>query len=182
VLGLILSIAATGGILGGLLSQRLLRRLRLGHVYAAALAVGFVPSLLLPAAGGPAWLQDTLFTVTWFLGYLGISVVNIVIMSLRQTVTPPSMLGRMNAAARAVMFGLGAIGGPLAGLIAAQSSVRGSLWVSTAASAVFVFGGVLFSPVSRLRTMPPRAADAADAVDITDTKDTVDTARTTDDR
>lgn len=160
VLGLILTIGACGGIMGGLMSQRLLRRLRLGHVYAGSLILTFVPSLLLPGASGPAWVVDVLFTAAWFLSFTGLSTVNIVIMSLRQTVTPPAMMGRMNAAVRAVMFGLGALGGPVAGLIAAEAGVRGALWVSTSASAVFVLS-VVFSPVSRLRTMPAAAVDRA---------------------
>ncbi|GAA2707141.1 MFS transporter [Micromonospora olivasterospora] len=154
VLGLMLTIGACGGILGGLMSQRLLSRLRLGYVYAGGLIMAFVPSLLLPAASGPAWVVYALFTAAWFLAFVGLSIVNILIMSLRQTVTPPAIMGRMNAAVRAVMFGLGALGGPIAGAIAAQAGVRGALWVSTSASALFVLS-VLVSPVSRLRTMPP---------------------------
>ncbi len=157
VLGLMLTIAACGGILGGLISQRLLSRWRLGHVYAGGLIMAFVPSLLLPAASGPAWVANALYTAAWFLGFVGLSIVNILIMSLRQTVTPSAMMGRMNAAVRAVMFGLGALGGPVAGGIAAQIGVRDALWVSTSASALFALSAVI-SPVSRLRTMPLAAA------------------------
>lgn len=156
VLGLILTIGACGGILGGLLSQRLLSRLRVGHVYAGSLIMTFVPVLLLPAAAGPTWVVYALFATAWFLAFVGLSIVNVLIVSLRQTVTPPSMLGRMNAAVRAVMFGLGALGGPVAGVIAGQVGVRGALWVSTIASALFVVT-VVVSPVSKLRTMPPAA-------------------------
>ncbi|WP_229402495.1 MFS transporter [Micromonospora okii] len=158
VLGLMLTIGACGGILGGLMSQRLLSRLRIGHVYAGALIMALASLLLIPAASGPAWLVYAMFTAAWFLSFVGLSVVNVLIMSLRQTVTPQRMMGRMNAAVRAVMFGVGALGGPVAGGIAAVAGVRAALWVSTAASALFVLT-VLFSPVTRLRTMPPAATN-----------------------
>jgi MFS family permease len=157
VLGLMLTIGACGGILGGLLSQRLLSRLRLGHVYAGGLIMAFASSLLLPIAAGPTWVVYAMFTAAWFLSFVGLSIVNVLIMSLRQRVTPSQMLGRMNAAVRAVMFGVGALGGPVAGGVAAVVGVRGALWVSTTASALFVVS-VVFSPVTRLETMPPAAA------------------------
>jgi hypothetical protein len=96
--------------------------------------------------------------IAWFLALFGLGNVNIIIITLRQTVTPPAMLGRMNAAARAVMFGLGALGGPVAGFIAAAAGVRDALWASTAAGVVFVLIA-MFSPVARLRKMPAAAAD-----------------------
>lgn len=159
VLGLIFSVGACGGIIGGIVCRRLTQRLPLGHVYAWALVVAFVPMLLLPAAAGPDVLVDTLFTIAWFLGPLGLTTVNILIISIRQNVTPPVLLGRMNAAVRAVMFGLGALGGLLAGLLAGDLGVHQTLWASTAGSVVFVLCGVLLSPLSRLRSMPETEAE-----------------------
>ncbi|SCG34856.1 MFS transporter [Micromonospora rifamycinica] len=165
MLGLIFSIGAGGGIIGGMICRRLIERLHLGRVYAGALCVAFVPALLLPAASGPTLVLGVLYTVAWFLGSLGLTMVNIVIMSVRQNVTPPSLLGRMNAAVRAVMFGLGALGGPVAGLIAATAGVREALWISTGCSGVFVLCGVALSPLTRMRTMPGAATDPADQAD-----------------
>lgn len=51
---------------------------------------------------GPRYVVDALYMIAWFVALFGLGNVNIII-SLRQMVTPPSMLGRMNAAARAVM-------------------------------------------------------------------------------
>ncbi|AXI76782.1 MFS transporter [Peterkaempfera bronchialis] len=154
VLGLIFSVGACGGIVGGILCRRLTQRLSLGRLYACALAAAFIPMLLLPAAAGADVLVEVLFTIAWFLGALGLTTVNILIISVRQNVTPPAFLGRMNAAVRAVMFGLGALGGLLAGLLAQQTGAHQTLWVSTVGSAVFVLCGVLLSPLSRLREMP----------------------------
>ncbi|QOC93203.1 MFS transporter [Micromonospora craniellae] len=160
-LGLIFSLGACGGIIGGVLCRRLITRLRLGPVYAGGLCVAFIPTVLLPAATGTSLVLGILYTIAWFLGSLGLTIVNIVIMSVRQNITPPSLLGRMNAAVRAVMFGLGALGGLVAGLVAAEAGVREALWISTGGSMVFVLCGVALSPLTRLRTMPETAKNPA---------------------
>lgn len=56
------------------------------------------------------------------------------------------------------MFGLGSLGGPVAGFIAAGAGVRDALWASTATGAVFVLIAT-FTPVAKLRSMPPAAKD-----------------------
>lgn len=158
VLGLIFSLGACGGILGATMSRRLIKRLHLGRVYAFALMTAFVPFMLLPAAGGSSPVADTMFTAAWFLGPAGLTTVNIVIITVRQNVTPPSLMGRMNAAVRAVMFGLGSLGGLAAGFLAAHIGVHQALWVTTGAGAAFVLS-VLISPLTRLREMPQPVKD-----------------------
>jgi hypothetical protein len=164
-LGAVFSVGAGGGIMGGIACRRLTQRLPLGRVYSCALVMAFTPMLLLPGAVGPQALVGVQFTLAWFFGSLGLTVVNIVIISVRQKVTPPSFLGRMNAAVRAVMFGLGAIGGLASGLLAARIGVHQTLWCATAGSLAFMVCGVLLSPLSRLRTMPETAAEPQDAAD-----------------
>jgi MFS family permease len=159
-LGLVLSLGAAGGVLGALLAADLLRRLRPGYIYVASLTLAFGAPLLIPAATGSRALIAVEFTVAFFLSYLGVSVVNVVILSLRQTITPAALMGRMNAAMRAVMFGLGAFGGPAAGLAAVEIGVHGALWLSALGGAAFI-ATVFISPVSRLRTIPPSDRPAA---------------------
>src|SRR5204862_274635 len=113
---------------------------------------------VVPAARGPRYLLEGALIVAFFLSYAGISVGNIVVLSLRQTITPGRLLGRMNAAMRTLMFGLGALGGPVAGVLAAVVGVHGSLWVSAAAS-VLVLVPIALSPGGRLREMPRAAAE-----------------------
>ncbi|MET8629230.1 hypothetical protein ABZW30_36780 [Kitasatospora sp. NPDC004669] len=70
-----------------------------------------------------------------------------IIVSLRQAVTPQSMMGRMTAAFRMLLFGGGSLGGLSAGLLTGQ---LGALTVAATGSAVVVMA-LLLSPVSRLR-------------------------------
>lgn len=152
-LGLILSVGAVGGIVGSLIAGRVVRRFRLGSVYRVSVASVFLSPVLIPLAGGPAALAAVLFTGSFFLVYLGLSVSNIIIISLRQTVTPHALMGRMNAAMRTLMFGGGSIGGPAAGLLAGVIGLHEALWVIAIGSAAMLVP-ILLSPVGRLREMP----------------------------
>jgi MFS family permease len=157
-LGFVFSIGAVGGLLGALLSAPLVRRFRLGRVYAVATAAIFLGLPLIPSAGGPRILVVVLFTGAFFVSYLGLSISNVVIMSLRQTVTPSALLGRMNAAMRTMMFGGGSLGGPVGGLLGAGLGLRPALWLISAAAVIPMVTAIL-SPVSRL---PDAAAAAAE--------------------
>lgn len=163
-LGLVLSIGAAGGVVGALSAGRLINRLPPGRVYVLALCLAFPSLLLIPLAGGPRLAVEALFTLAFFVSLSGIALVNVLILTLRQTITPPAFLGRMNAAMRAVMFGLGAVGGPAAGVLAVQFGLRTTLWVFGAAGVAFTVSA-FFSPVARLREMPaPLPAPGARAV------------------
>jgi MFS family permease len=159
VLGLILSTGAVGGILGALASRALTRRFPIGRVYLLSLALTFGAPILIPAASGPRLVVAAIFAVALFGSYTGVSVANVVIISLRQTVTPGPLLGRMNAAMRMLLFGGGAIGGLLGGLVGGAVGVHTALWASGIGSAV-AFLPILLSPVGRLRELPPAPAEA----------------------
>lgn len=153
LLAVIFSIGSTGGIVGGLAARWLTRRLTVGRAYGWALGLAFLSPVLLPAACGPWPLVTGAFAIAFFLGYLGVSVTNVIILSIRQTVTPGPLLGRMNGATRTLMFGLGAVGALLGGSLGQAVGPQRALWVSVAGSTLALIP-VLLSPVRRLREMP----------------------------
>lgn len=156
VLGLILSVGAIGGLLGSIASGRLVRHVRLGLVYSVSVTAVFLGPILIPAAGGPTLLVVAMFIASFFLSYLGLAVSNVVIMSLRQTVTPPKLMGRMNAAMRTLLFGGGSLGGLVAGLLGDNLGLHQTLWV-IASGAALMIPFIVLSPVGRLREMPAPA-------------------------
>lgn len=158
-LGLILSFGAVGGLSGSVVSGWLIRRFPLGQVYFGSLTLVFLSPLLIPLAGGPKLLAYGMFVASMFLAYVGLAVSNVLIMSLRQTVTPRSLMGRMNAAMRTLMFGGGALGGPVAGLVAGVIGLHSALWLIGLCSAAMLVP-VYFSPVTGLREMPPAVDNA----------------------
>lgn len=161
LLGLILSLAAVGGILGATVTRPMLRWLTLGKGYQASVGMIFVSPLLIPLAPGSTPVAAAMFVGAFLLTYTGLGTSNVLIMSLRQNLTPNRLMGRMNAAMRTTMFGGGALGGPVAGALAGWLGLHTALWVLAIASAAIVVP-IATSPVGRLKEMPTRPEEPAD--------------------
>jgi hypothetical protein len=80
-------------------------------------------------------------------------VYNVNVITLRQSVTPNRLLGRMNASYRLVVLGTAPIGATLSGLLGQAVGLRSALVVITILITTPVLW-VVFSPVYRLKTMP----------------------------
>ncbi|MFD7631694.1 MFS transporter [Streptomyces sp. NPDC059851] len=158
-LGALLATASVGGLIGSLVSRRVIARFPLGRVYLVAQSALLLGPTLIVLAGGPKPLMLAMFVLSFFTTYLGLGVAGVIIVSLRQTLTPQSMMGRMTAAFRTLLFGGGALGGLAAGLLAGRLGAHGALVVAAAASAAVVLG-LLVSPVSRLKALPEAPAEA----------------------
>ena len=152
-IGVVFASSSVGGLVGAAVSRRLItqlparrgvRGLDVGHLPRSAVdtprrrlaagAAGDVHRLLLP--------QPT-----------GSRRGDVIMISLRQTCTPPPLMGRMNAAFRTMLFGGGSLGALFGGFIADAFGLRTSIIAVAIGSAVMVLP-VLLSPVSRLRAMP----------------------------
>jgi MFS family permease len=156
LIGVIFSASSVGGLIGGLISKAVVRRFRLGLVYAVSMSAIFLGPLLIPVAGGPTGARVAFFIASFFLSYLGLGVANVVMVSLRQACTPQELMGRMNAAFRTLLFGGGSLGGLAGGFIAGATDLRAGLtWLATGSACAVV--GLIASPVSRLRQLPPPA-------------------------
>ncbi len=111
--GLLLTTAAAGGLVGALVAVRVQRRI--GR--ARSLTVTVLGSVVL--VGAPAVTANPyLLGLAFFLGGVGVSIWNVITVSLRQQITPGRLLGRVNSAYRLVAWGtmpLGAIAGGLLG-------------------------------------------------------------------
>lgn len=156
--GLIFSASSVGALLGALVSKTLIRRYRIGVVYGLALAGIYTGPLLLPLAGGPQPVLVSLFILSLLISYFGSGLSNVTQISLRQTCTPPSLMGRMNAAFRTLLFGGAALGGLCAGLVGGALGLRAGLFLLAIVSAGMLVPLAL-SPVIRLATMPDPVTD-----------------------
>jgi len=164
--GLVFSCSSVGALLGALVSRSVLRRFPVGPVYVLALVAIYTAPLLLPLAGGPRPVLVSLFILSLLTSYLGSGLSNVTQLSLRQTITPASLMGRMNAAFRTLLFGGGALGGLCAGLVGGVMGLRAGLLLVTVCSAAMVVP-IALSPVMRLREMPTPATDPAAPADAT---------------
>jgi hypothetical protein len=89
----------------------------------------------------------------WGIAYFAMMVYNVAQLSYRQSVTPPELMGRMNAAVRWVVWGTLPLGSILGGVLGTLIGVRPTLWlafVGSWAAGWFVF----FSPLRHMRDVP----------------------------
>ena len=126
--GALLALTALGGVLGGLLGDRMVRKLgrsvalRLSYITlgVTAIGVGLAPNFWVVAAIS---LVDALAVTVW----------NIVTVSLRQQIIPTDQFGRVNSVYRWIGTGSTAIGALIGGQLAYTFGLR----------APFVIGGVV---------------------------------------
>ncbi|MER7083579.1 MFS transporter, partial [Saccharopolyspora kobensis] len=78
---------------------------------------------------------------------------NVLAVSLRQSITPDHLMGRMNATFRFLLTGALAVGGVLAGALGGSAGARAVLWVSAGVFAV-TWLAVFLSPLRSLRSLP----------------------------
>ncbi|MEV4065133.1 MFS transporter [Nonomuraea dietziae] len=161
-LGGVFATASVGGLIGAVISRKIIARFRLGRVYLVAQTALLLGPTLLVVAGGPRPVMVGMFVLSFFATYLGLGVANVIIVSLRQTSTPQAMMGRMTAVFRTLLFGGGALGGLSAGLLTGAVGARGALTMAAIGSAAVVIGLVV-SPVSRLHTLPAPPPEPAAA-------------------
>jgi len=152
-LGFIFATASVGGLVGATVSRKVINAFPLGPVYVVAQSALLLGPAVIALATGPKLVMIAIFIVSFFASYLGLGVANVIIVSLRQTSTPQSMMGRMTAAFRTLLFGGGALGGLFAGYLCGHIGAKGALAVAAIGSAVVVIA-VVASPVSRLRGLP----------------------------
>ena len=149
--GLIIALASAGGVIGGVLSGPLSRRIGSARIIWVSILVFGLPQLLLPLAY-PGW-RVVLFPIGFAFSAFSAVVYNVAQVSYRQTVCPPELLGRMNAATRWIVWGTLPLGSLIGGALGTAIGVRPTIWIAYAGSWAAGWW-VYFSPLRRLRDVP----------------------------
>ncbi len=153
--GLLFAIAAVGGVAGGVLSGRLARRIGSARVIWFSILVFGLPQIL-PALAEPGW-RLALFPIGFAATFFSAVVYNVAQVSYRQAVTPPRLMGRMNAATRWIVWGTLPLGAVIGGALGTAIGIRPTLWIGLAGS--WAAGWWVFcSPLRRMRDVPHQAA------------------------
>lgn len=151
ILGLVIACGGVGELIGASLASRIVARLGMGRAMIAAAVVSAAGATLIPLAQGPA-----LLAASQLIGDSARAVWAISIVSLRQTVTPDHLLGRVNSSMHLVERGFWPLGAMLGGWLATSIGVRPTM----AAGAVGILLACLWLlPVQRYggqagRTLP----------------------------
>jgi MFS family permease len=150
------SVGGVGGLLGGLLAARVIRRIGRAGALVALLLIEM-------NAYATAALASSAYLVGAAMAVLGFGVVlwNVVTVSLRQTIIPDRLLGRVNSVYRLLGWGSIPVGmllsGGLVSLVESLASREAALRAAYVA-ALLVGAGVLWYMRRRLNG---RAIDAA---------------------
>jgi hypothetical protein len=167
--GLLFSVAAVGGLAGALVAGRVVRLLGEGRtIPLSALACGPAFALTpLAATLAPHVPPMVLLPIGGLVEWAAVVVYNVTQVSFRQRVCPPELLGRMNASVRFIVWGTQPVGALAGGYLGGRIGIVPTLWIATAGVTLAAVP-VLFSPLSRMRTLPtaaPAGAQTAGASD-----------------
>lgn len=146
--GLVTALGILGGIMGGMLVAPIIRHIGSARIMWLCPLVFGAPSLLLPLAE-PGW-RIALFVLGYGVSNFSSAISSASQIAYRQSVCPPELRGRMNAASRWIIWGILPIGGLLGGILGSTIGIRSSIWIA--------YGGlwaarflVFFSPLRHVR-------------------------------
>jgi outer membrane lipoprotein SlyB len=151
VVGIIFGISSGGWLVGAFVASWAARTIGLGATLGLSILAGGLVTLATPLAllGAPAIILSLL----GFVNNLMVPVYNINQVSLRQSITPDRVQGRMNATMRTIVWGTIPVGAFVGGILGTtigvvQTIVLGS--VISALASLWIFLG----PVIRLKEQP----------------------------
>lgn len=154
LLGAVLASTGAGALLGSVVASRVIAVLGVGRTMAFtdAVSIGLFAAIPLAVFVPPAALLFPLFIVTGAVGTAG----NIAQMTLRQSLSPRRLQGRMSSVFRAFFWGAWPLGNLLGGLLAASIGAVTTLWSMALLGALASFS-ILFTPLWHVRDFPPGA-------------------------
>ncbi|MDQ2185820.1 MFS transporter [Alcaligenaceae bacterium A4P071] len=149
--GLTLGCYGAGMVAGALVAPALSKRVSFGTMIMVGPASALLASLLMLTTSNVA--AATTAAVAMFLFGAGPILWTIATTTLRQTVTPNAMLGRVSSVILAATYGSRPIGAAIGALLAARFGVDACLWASSACFVV-QFAVIGLSPARRLQALP----------------------------
>jgi MFS family permease len=129
-LGLIIGLGGVGALAGAFLAPRSERWLGRGALFLLSSALVGLAMLFIPMAGFLPAPAVAFLVAQQLLGDSAFAVYAIHEVSLRQTVTPEGVLGRVNAAMQLLTRGVWPVGALLGGTLASQIGIRPTLTVA----------------------------------------------------
>ena len=157
--GLVIGAGSAGALVGSLATGRLSARLHAGRVVTTSLVIGSMALAIGVLLSGHGH-QVPILAAAFALNGIALAAYNVFAVSLRQTLSPPELLGSVAAVYRLATFGpisVGAVvGGGLVGLIDARTAL-----LAIACSAVCFTALLLPSPLRYVRSVEQAGASQA---------------------
>jgi predicted MFS family arabinose efflux permease len=158
-IGVTLAMYGVGMVIGALAATRVMRRLPFGTVIALGPVTGFVASLVMALTTW--WPSPALAGLSFFLLGVGPILWVISTATLRQSVTPPGLLGRVSAI-NILSYGARPIGTGLAAIVGGLYHAEACLYLAAIGFALQAWV-ILTSPAVALQQQPDMIGDTARA-------------------
>lgn len=158
MLGLVFSVGAIGGVAGATATPRIVARLGEARAIPVSAIAFCVAPFFLPVASLFPALAFPFLAVQGFIMSFTVLLYNITQVTFRQRITPPRLLGRMNASIRFVVWGVMPIAALLAGALGTWIGTVPTLWIA-AAGQLLACLFVAIGPFWRMRELPDAHAE-----------------------
>jgi MFS family permease len=152
--GVLFMVAGLGSLAAAGVTARLNARFGMGPTMLWGIAGTGIAWLMMGSAAGGYWLASIVFGAGLFVLDLAAMVFFINYLSLRQSVTPDRLLGRVTATMISLTVACAPLGGLLGGWIGDNLGLRAAMLVAGAGA--FVLAGLVtwLSPLARMRELP----------------------------
>lgn len=153
-IGIIIAAFGPGALAGALLTTRITRRLGLATASVGAVLLAGVAGLFVPLSAALPFVAavSILIVAQFLIGFTG-PIYSINMVSLRQTITPDHLLGRVNATLRVVTLSMLPVGSLLGGGLGEAIGLSTTLAVG-AVGVLLASLWLLLSPIRSLRELP----------------------------
>ena len=152
-IGIVLGLAATGGLLGAVITGPLTRWIGVGPAFCLGSVLFPAPLMLVPLARGPHLLVIAFLFLAEFGSGMGVMILDIAAGSINAAIVPAQMRARVQGAYTIVNYGVRPLGSLAAGLGAATVGIHETLWIATVGGALSALW-LLPSPLPHLKTLP----------------------------
>lgn len=153
LLGIVIATGGAGQLAGAISAGPVTRRFGLGPTLVGLTIAHGLMALLIPLAGGTVVMAASILIASQIVGDLAIAAYSVNEVSLRQSITPDRLLGRVNASTHFVVGGIGPLGALAGGVLGQALDLRPTLAVA-AIGIILSCLWLLFSPVRSLRDQP----------------------------
>jgi MFS family permease len=158
LIGLALSVAAVGALVGALVSERAGRTLGVGPAILIGSIVFPAASVLVPLAHGSHAVAVPVLIASEFLAGIGVMLFDVNIGGLMLVVTPQRLRARARGAFRSINYGVRPIGALVGGALGSLIGLRPTLYIAALGGST-AFLWLLFSPVRNIRELPGSAEE-----------------------
>ena len=158
IFGLAVSVGGFGAVIGSVFAQRLGARLGPGPFVIYACGLTSLASFCFPLISRPDHLGIFCLTATYFALSAAGAAVTVFAWTIRQSITPSDLLGKMNGAFRFCVTGIMPFGALFGGWLGSIIGIRSTLLVG-AVGLLLSCAAASFSHLRHLKTLPQHQMD-----------------------